>query len=83
MNGEQIRKVEKLLQRAKGCTMMELILTCATVSPSRRISDLRDRGWLITKRKVAGKNYHRFFGKSPAANDGYVPRTVWQKVGKA
>jgi hypothetical protein len=54
MNGEQIRKVEKLLQRAKGCTMMELILTCATVSPSRRISDLRELPsffWQISSRE--------------------------------
>lgn len=74
----QIRKVEKMLQRPQGCTMMELIKECATVSPSRRLSDLRDKGWTITKRKVAGKNYHRFFGKAPK----YVPKTVWQKVVK-
>jgi hypothetical protein len=64
-HGNQIRKVEQLLQRPEGCTMMELIECCKTTTPSRRIRDLRDKDWIITKHKVEGKNYHRFFGNPP------------------
>jgi len=59
----QLQRLEKLL--IKGCTSMDIIRECRTTTPSRRIADLRDKGWTITKVKVDGKNYHRFFGKAP------------------
>lgn len=59
----QLQLLEKLL--LKGCTSMDIIRVCRTTTPSRRIADLRDKGWTITKVKVAGKNYHMFFGKAP------------------
>jgi hypothetical protein len=36
-----------------------------TVCPHKRMSELKDRGWTITKTKVFGKNYHRYFGQAP------------------
>ena len=74
MIGKQIHKVEKMLQQSIGCTMMELIVMCHTTTPSRRIADLRDAGWTITKKKVQGKNYHRFYGKPPKK----TVKTHWQ-----
>ena len=59
----QLQRLEKLL--LKGCTSMDIIKKCGTVSPSRRLSDMRYDGWTITKVKVAGKNYHMFYGKAP------------------
>ena len=59
----QLQRLEKLL--LKGCTSMDIIRVCRTTTPSRRIADLRDQEWDITKVKVPGKNYHRFFGKAP------------------
>jgi len=59
----QLQRLEKLL--LKGCTSMDIIRVWRTTTPSRRIADLRDKGWTITKVKVAGKNYHRFYGKAP------------------
>ena len=61
----QVSKLAKLLQRKQGCTMFEVCLVCSSVTPSRRLSDLRDIGWTITKKKIEGKNYHRFYGKPP------------------
>jgi hypothetical protein len=75
----QIRKVEQLLQRPQGCTAMEIVKMCNSTTPSRRISDLRDAGWTITKTKVEGKTYHRFYGQPPKKTSTYVPKTVWQK----
>jgi len=61
----QASKLGKLLQRRQGVTMFEVCIVCGSVTPSRRLSDLRDAGWIITKKKVEGKNYHRFYGKPP------------------
>jgi hypothetical protein len=36
-----------------------------TVCPHRRLTDLKERGWEITKMAVEGKNYNRYFGKAP------------------
>jgi hypothetical protein len=71
----QIDKVGQMLMRPGGCTMMEVIKECGTTTPSRRIRDLVEKEWVITKHKVAGKNYHRFFGNPPKK----VPHTVWVK----
>ena len=59
----QLQRLEKLL--LKGCTSMDIIRVCRTTTPTRRLSDCRDKGWTITKVKVSGKNYHRFYGKAP------------------
>ena len=59
----QLQRLEKLL--LKGCTSMDIIRVCRTTTPSRRIADLRDQEWDITKVKVPGKNYHMFYGKAP------------------
>ena len=59
----QLQRLEKLL--LKGCTSMDIIRVCRTTTPSRRIADLREKGWDVRKVKVSGKNYHRFYGKAP------------------
>ena len=45
--------------------MYDICIICRSVSPSRRIHDLREKGWTITKKKIDGKNFHRFYGKPP------------------
>ena len=59
----QPEKLAKLLTRKSGVTSLEIILSIGTVCPHRRMSDLKERGWIITSRKVAGKNYSRYFGR--------------------
>jgi hypothetical protein len=61
----QIATVERLLKRKKGVTAFEIIMEARTVCPHKRMSELKDRGWTITKTKVFGKNYHRYFGQAP------------------
>lgn len=61
----QTKEVQRLLSRSRGCTMYDICIICRSVSPSRRIHDLREKGWTITKKKIDGKNFHRFYGKPP------------------
>lgn len=57
--------LSKLLSRKCGTTAMEIIQRVGTVCPHKRMSDLKERGWTITKKQVQGKNYHRYFGTAP------------------
>ena len=45
----QITAVERLLKRKKGVTAFEIIMEARTVCPHKRMSELKDRGWTITK----------------------------------
>lgn len=58
--------IGELISREGGATTMQMIQEARTTSPSKRVSELRDLGWEITKTPVVGTNYHRFFGKAPA-----------------
>ena len=59
----QLEKLKKLLKRKKGATSLEIIQAVGTVSPSKRVSELRALGLTILKVQVAGKNYFRYFLK--------------------
>lgn len=61
----QHQRLAQLLSRKCGTTSMEIVSICKTVSPHRRLTDLKERGWTITKKLVKGKNYHRYFGTAP------------------
>lgn len=65
MEKTQIQRVSDLISRLRGATSYEIIIGAGTVSPHARLSELKAQGWTITKRKVDGKNYHRYFGKKP------------------
>ena len=67
MKHTQCETIGKLLQRKRGVTCLEMIQAAGTTTPTRRLSDLRDMGWAITKTQVLGKNYFRFFGQAPKA----------------
>ena len=57
--------LKKLLQRKNGVTSIEICHIMGTVCPHRRLTDLKEQGWEITKMPVEGKNYNRYFGKAP------------------
>jgi hypothetical protein len=57
--------LEKLLRRKQGVTSLEIIQQCGTVAPHRRLADLKERGWHITRKQVPGKSYGRYFGQEP------------------
>ena len=61
----QCERLGKLLTRKGGVTPMEIIQVVGTVCPHKRMADLKAEGWVITKTKVHGKNYHRYFGVAP------------------
>lgn len=63
----QYQRLGKLLTRKTGATAMEIVSTVGTVCPHKRMSELKDKGWTITKKPVTGANYHRYFGQSPKA----------------
>lgn len=63
----QTQILSKLLTRKNGVTALEIINLVGTVSPHRRLSDLKEQGWTINKREVKGKTYHRYFGTAPKA----------------
>lgn len=65
----QPQLLSKLLTRRNGVTAMEIIQLVGTVCPHKRMSDLKAHGWTITKKPVAGKTYHRYFGKGPKAKN--------------
>lgn len=61
----QTDRIGKLLLRKSGATAMEIVQAGGTVSPHRRLTDLRNRGWTIWRKPVAGKTYGRYFGLEP------------------
>jgi hypothetical protein len=63
----QCETIGKLLQRKRGVTCLEMIEMAFTTTPTRRLSDLREMGWTITKKPVLGQHYFRFFGIAPKA----------------
>ena len=67
MKKTQCEMLGRLLLRKRGITSMGIIKTIGTVCPHKRMSDLKEQGWTITKNPVLGTNYHRYFGQSPKA----------------
>lgn len=61
----QQQRLARLLSRKCGTTAMEIIDLVGSVCPHKRMSDLKARGWTITKKRVPGKSYHRYFGTAP------------------
>lgn len=57
----------KFLQRKSGVTAMEIMEIVRTTCPHKRLSDMKARGWTITKRQVPGTNFHKYFGIAPEA----------------
>jgi len=62
----QYTLLSKILRRKAGVTAMEIMGIVGTVCPHKRMADLKAKGWHITKRKVPGKTYHKYFGVAPA-----------------
>lgn len=61
----KINHLKKLLQRKSGVTSFEICFVMGTVCPHRRMTDLKEQGWEITKKPVEGKNFNRYYGKAP------------------
>jgi hypothetical protein len=60
----QLEKLKRLLSRKRGCTSVDIAAVLPSVSPHRRISDIRAEGWTVVK-KQDGK-LKRYWGTPPA-----------------
>lgn len=59
---KQLDKIARLVSRKRGATAMEIIGQVGTVCPHKRISELKENGWVITRKPVPGKNYGAYHG---------------------
>ena len=66
MKQTQPQRVQRLLSRKSGCTAMEICQVAGTVSPHKRMSELRALGWKIRREPVRGQRYGRYYGTQPA-----------------
>ena len=62
---KQCKRLEKLLQRKSGATSMEIIAAIKTVSPHSRMTELKNKGWVINRVPVKGKTYGIYRGTPP------------------
>lgn len=58
-------KLKKLLQRKSGCTSVDIAAVLPSVSPHRRISDLKEQGWTVLKKQDG--RLKRYYGTPPDA----------------
>lgn len=62
----QHQKLAKLLTRKRGCTSVDIVAVLPSVSPHRRLTDMKQQGWTILKRKGDGRLI-TYFGTAPKA----------------
>lgn len=63
----QLEKLQKLMLKKSGTTTVEIARTLPSTTPTRRISDLRDKGWTITYKLMDDNVTKIYFGKPPEA----------------
>ena len=61
----QYARIGQLICRKMGATALELMHATASTCVHKRMSELKECGWTITKKQVSGKTYHRYFGVAP------------------
>lgn len=61
----QLDVLAGLITRKRGVTAMEICNAVGTVAPHKRLSELKRRGWCITRQPVPGCNYGRYRGIPP------------------
>jgi hypothetical protein len=67
MKQSQYDRLAKLLTRKRGATAMDMVQAVGTVSPHRRLFEMRQKGWRIWREAMAGKNYGTYRGVAPHA----------------
>jgi hypothetical protein len=61
----QMDKLKTLMQRKQGVTSAEIVKHLPSVTPHRRISDLKEVGWTITYKMMDDNKSKIYFGKPP------------------
>ena len=65
MNRTQYDRLEKLLTRKRGATAMDIVTAVGTVCPHKRLSEMKARGWRITRTPVKGQSFGVYRGVAP------------------
>jgi hypothetical protein len=65
MKTTQYDRLAKLLTRKRGATAMEIVEAVGTTAPHKRLSEMKERGWRITRQQVDGRSYGIYFGVKP------------------
>lgn len=63
MKASQYDRLAKLLTRKKGATAMDIISVVGTTCPHKRLSDMKERGWRITREQLPGRSYGVYRGE--------------------
>jgi hypothetical protein len=61
----QLDRLKAMLTRKSGCTSVEIARGLPSVTPHRRLSDLKEQGWTITYKFLANNKTKVYFGKAP------------------
>lgn len=62
----QLQRLEKLLLKKSGTTTVEIARVLPSTTPTRRLSDMREKGWTITFKLKEDGVTKIYFGKAPA-----------------
>jgi hypothetical protein len=62
----QLDVLKRLLTRKSGCKSYEIVKALPSVSPHRRLADLKEKGWTITYKLEKDNKTKIYFGKPPA-----------------
>jgi len=63
----QLQRLEKLLLKKSGTTTVEIARVLPSTTPTRRLSDMREKGWTITFKLMDDGRTKIYFGKPPKA----------------
>lgn len=66
MKQSQYDRLAKLLKRKTGATAMDIVEAVGTVCPHKRLSEMKGKGWRITRKPVPGKSYGIYHGVKAA-----------------
>ncbi len=61
----QMDKLKELLKRKNGVKSWEIAKALPSVSPHRRLSDLKEQGWTITYKLMDDNKTKIYFGTPP------------------
>ena len=66
----QLEMLKAMLKRKQGVTSLEIQKEIGTVCPHRRLTDLKEQGWTILSKEIAGQDYLRYHGIAPKSFGG-------------
>lgn len=61
----QYDRIAKLITRKNGATAWVLMAEAGSTSIHRRMFEMKQRGWTITRKEIPGCTHGRYFGKAP------------------